>query len=86
MDNNKKGINDIGSKMFNYLKEKLTASEEKDLWSSGNSGEDKGIIFQFKKYREAYAEALNNNVITTIGNKNKVEENKELFKNVRNLV
>ncbi|MBQ7641294.1 MAG: insulinase family protein [Acholeplasmatales bacterium] len=40
----------------------------------------------FKKYREAYAEALNNNVITTIGNKNKVEENKELFKNVRNLV
>lgn len=58
MDNNKKGINDIGSKMFNYLKEKLTASEEKDLWSSGNSGEDKGIIFQFKKYREAAKEVL----------------------------
>ena len=40
----------------------------------------------FKKYKKAFIEALANPSITTIGNKNKVEESKDLFKSIRNLV
>ena len=40
----------------------------------------------FKEYKKAFIEALANPSITTIGNKNKVEESKDLFKSIRNLV
>ena len=40
----------------------------------------------FKEYKKAFIEALANPSITTIGNKNKVEESKDLFKSTRNLV
>ena len=42
-------------------------------------------VSDFKEYKKVFLEALKEKVITTIGNKNKIEEEKELFKNIRNI-
>ncbi len=42
-------------------------------------------VADFKKYKDAYAEALSTGAVTTIGSKSKIEEAKDLFKNIRNL-
>ncbi len=43
-------------------------------------------VEDFKKYKEAFIEALSSGVIATIGSKSKIEDNKELYSNIRNLI
>ena len=40
----------------------------------------------FKNYKKVFLEALDKKVITTIGNRNRIEEEANLFDNVRNLI
>ena len=43
-------------------------------------------VADFKKYRELFVEAMEKKAIVTIGNKEKIEENKSLYDNIRNLI
>ena len=45
----------------------------------------KASVDDFKKYRNVFLEALSEKIIVTIGNRNKIEEEKDLFDNIRNL-